>query len=436
MAEITVGLDIGTTAVKAVAADEDGRVLGRARVAHRVRVPAPDRLEHDADRVWRKGPGRALEALGVGSARAVSVVGMVPSVCAVSRGGRPRTPGLLYGDGRGRHEGGRAEAEGFLRWTAAAAPAAAGYWMAQAVANHALGGEAVVDTSVAASCSPLFSRETFTWDDEVVTRAGARVDQLPRVAGMGEAVGRVGDAVLDAGSVDALAEQIVAGAVDDGDVLVMCGTTLIVWAVTSGWPDASPLMTVPHMAAPGKALVGGPSNAGGLFLGWVARLLGAGQSATAGRVDPHAVPVWAPFPRGERSPFDDPARRASLHGLDLTHGPAAARRAAYEASGFVARRLVDRSGVVPRRVVVTGGGTRDEAWVQALADCTGLACDVAAVPEGAALGGAFLARMAAGLEGSLADAARWARTSRRVEPDPRWAGPVRERYESFSELAG
>jgi xylulokinase len=74
-------------------------------------------------------------------------------------------------------------------------------------------------------------------------------------------------------------------------------------------------------------------------------------------------------------------------------------------------------------------------WVQCLADCTGLPVDVVAIPEGGALGAAFLARLAAGLETSLADAARWARTDHRVEPDPAWAAPVAARYQRFLELA-
>ena len=62
LAEVTVGVDIGTTSVKALAVDGEGTVLRRARVPHGVRVPAPDRLEHDADRAWRAGVREAYEA--------------------------------------------------------------------------------------------------------------------------------------------------------------------------------------------------------------------------------------------------------------------------------------------------------------------------------------------------------------------------------------
>jgi xylulokinase len=72
--------------------------------------------------------------------------------------------------------------------------------------------------------------------------------------------------------------------------------------------------------------------------------------------------------------------------------------------------------------------------MQALADATGLPVEVSAVPEGAALGAAFLARMAAGRETSMADAARWAATERVVEPDPVWADAMADRYARFRDM--
>src|SRR5271155_2544011 len=62
--EVTMGIDIGPTAVKGGAADEDGRVVARARIPHELRVPTPDRLEHNADEAWRLGPLAAPEQLG------------------------------------------------------------------------------------------------------------------------------------------------------------------------------------------------------------------------------------------------------------------------------------------------------------------------------------------------------------------------------------
>ena len=436
--EVTIGIDIGSTAVKAVAADEDGNVIARTRIPHQLRVPAPGRLEHDAEVAWRNGPLAALERLGRPDARAVAVSAMVPSLTAVDRNGVPQTPGLLYGDSRGRVATPTAgigfmvgEAAEFLRWTAREAPAAAGYWPAPAVANYALGGEAVIDFATAFTTLPLF--DGTGWDAAQCADCGAPVDRMPRVEAPGAAVGVVHNSasVLAAGAIDATCEQMVAGADRDGDVLVLCGTTLIVWATIPEFREVPGLWTIPH-TAPGKCQIGGASNAGGLFLNWVDNLVAQADSSS---VDPGRVPVWSPYVRGERTPYHDPDRRAVLDGLDLAHDAASVRRAAYEASGFVVRQLIELGATRPKRIVATGGGTRLAPWMQAIADATGLPVEVSGVPEGAALGAAFLGRMAAGLESSPADAARWASTGHTVEPNPTWKAPMEDRYGRFLELA-
>ena len=435
--EVTLGVDIGTTAVKAVAADEDGRVVARTRIPHQLRVPEPDRLEHDADEAWRRGPLAALREIAGRDAKAVAVSAMVPSMTAVDSGGRPITPGLLYGDSRGRTATACAgeflagETAEFLRWTAREAPDAAGYWPAPAVANYALAGEAVIDVATASTAFPLF--DGTGWSAEGCADCGAPVNRMPKVAMMGAPAGRVTGTgtVLAAGAIDALCEQLVAGADREGDVLVLCGTTLIVWTTIPGANRVPGLWTIPHIAA-GKSQIGGASNAGGLFLNWVDRVVVPADSTTS---NPRRVPVWLPYVRGERTPLYDPNRRGVLDGLDLTHDGAALRRAAYEASAFVVRHLIELSGVSVSRVVATGGGSRVGPWMQAIADATGWPVQVSAVAEGAALGAAFLARMAVGLESSMSDAARWAATERVVEPDPAWAAATQDRYGRFLELA-
>jgi xylulokinase len=441
--DVTIGIDIGSTAVKAVAADEDGHVTARVRIPHQLRVPAPDQLEHDADEAWRRGPLAALDRLDCSRARAVAVAAMVPSLTAVDTAGRPVTAGLLYGDARGRVPGAvneRAqplpavgEATEFLRWTAATAPDAAGYWPAAAVANYALAGEPVIDSATAITSFPLF--DGTGWSPAACAECGVTVDRMPRVESFGMAAGQVQGtgSVLATGAVDALCEQLVAGADREGDVLVLCGTTLIVWTTISGSRQLPGLWTIPHTVA-GMSKIGGASNAGGLFLSWVDRVLAPGDP-TGEKLDPGRVPVWSPYIRGERTPFHEPDRRAVLDGLDLTHDAAFLRRAAYEASGFVVRHLIELSGAPVARIVAAGGGTRIQPWMQAIADATGWPVQVSAVAEGAALGAAFLGRMAVGLETSITDAARWARVERVVEPHPAWTSPVADRYRRFLELS-
>jgi len=150
------------------------------------------------------------------------------------------------------------------------------------------------------------------------------------------------------GTIDAFCDQIVAGADQVGDVLVIFGATLIVWVVTDTWVEAPGLWTVPH-TEPGRVLIGGPSNAGALFVDWARSLLRRTRTADAstdGRAgDPRRVPLWLPYLRGERVPFHDTSLRAGLFDLDITDGPSGISRAAYEASGFVVRNMVERCGI-------------------------------------------------------------------------------------------
>ena len=453
---VTVGVDVGTTSVKALAVDEKGQVVARSRVAHSVLAPEPDILRHDAKRAWRAGPRKAFEQVteqlaAEGSALAgVAVASMVPSMTAVNKQGVPVLPGLLYGDREGRADesqdgavlpiGAMPDAEGFLRWASTEVPDARGYWPCQGVATHAISGVPTIDTGVTASLGMLHTHGR--WNAEMLGGLGVAEEQMPDVAPMGQAAGTLpgSDAVFTGGTIDALCDQIVSGAVHPGDVLVIFGATLICWTVCDEWVVADGLISYPS-TTPERFLCGGPSNAGALFVDWARHLLrgtprpGPQREQLEPRLGrPDRVPVWLPYVRGERTPFEDPTLRSNIYGLDIGSGAEALERAAYEASGFVVRRMVERSGVKPTRIVASGGGSRVTAWMAAVADATNLPVDTVAVPEGAALGAAYFARLAAGLEDSLDDSTRWSAVGRTIEPDPAWVRAADVRFAKFSDL--
>lgn len=434
MTDVTIGVDIGTTSVKALAVDADGRVLARSRVPHDVHAPSADIFEHDADQAWRLGPQQAVRELGVSDPVALAVASMVPSITAVDDAGHPVIPGLLYGDHRGRTGDidptdllSSGETRAMLDWARRAAPEARGYWPAAAVAGVALGGAPAVDIGGGFALHPLWDMD---WQADKLAEIGLRPDQMAKVVlSPDEPAGRIGGTVQAAAMADAWAEATVAGADQPGDVLVILGTTLIVWIGIPEHRIVPGLWTVPHPYAQ-HTVLSAASNAGGMFVNWARRSL-AGATV---RLDPHGIPLWVPYLRGERSPMHDVTRRASLVDVDLSQDPPALMRAAYEASGFATRRLIELAETPTNRVILTGGGVHDEEWVQALADCTGKPVQIVAVPEGAALGAAYYARVAAGLD-TVADAGRWVRFEGHREPDPRWVGPCQERYERWRALA-
>lgn len=436
---VSVGIDIGTTSVKAVAVTPDGTIVARTRIPHELRAPDADTFEHDATAAWVDGVLAAWAAVAADRhVDAAMVSAMVPSLCGVDERGRPVTPGLLYGDGRGRtdHEGmaGMGESLGFAA-ALAHQPGVAALWPAQAVANHALCGAGTIDTSTAMTMTPLFTGTG--WDADHLDRIGLTDDRLPDFVVGGTTIGTRDGAAIGCGTIDALAEQDVGAATAPGDVMVICGTTLIPWALTTEWIEIDGLWTIPY-SVPGVIAVGGASNAGGLFIDSVRRLTGDPDPEAVLTVDPDNRPVWQPYIRGERTPFHDPTRRAHLHDIDSTHSPAAVMAAAYDAAAMVvrhhldlARAELDAAGTPPARIVAAGGGTRSAPWMQALADVTGLPVDVSAQPEGAALGAALGARVAAGLdvEGD------WRAVSHRVEPRDGHVAGAERRYIRFREEA-
>jgi xylulokinase len=460
---ITVGVDIGTTSVKALAIDENGEVVARSRVPHRILASEADQLRHDARRAWRSGPQKAvaevtaeLAAGGNGDVAGVSVASMVPSLTAVNARGVPTLPGLLYGDFEGRQPAeaadvggadddpgalqGMPDAEGFIRWAHDLAPDAAGYWPCQAVANYALAGVPAIDTGVTSSMGELHVGGQ--WNGDLLRAIGVDLSQLPEVFPIATAAGTLPDTdtVFTGGSIDAMCDQIVAGATEPGDVHVIFGATLIVWVIGDEWLQVPGFISYPH-TTPDRFVLGGPSNAGALFVDWARTLLrdaprpGPARELLEPRLGaPDRVPIWLPYLRGERTPFNDHTLRSNLYGLDIGSGAEALERAAFEASGFVIRRMIDAAGIPTRRVVASGGGSRVTAWMAAVADATNLPVEAVSVPDGAARGAAYLARMAAGLETSLSDAARWGAVGRRIEPDPAWVKATESRYQTFCEL--
>ena len=451
MAHVTVGIDIGTTSVKAVAADANGEIVARTRIGHRLIAPTSDRFEHDPQAAWIDGVLAGWTTVSEGHEVAgVCVSAMVPSLCGVNKGGEPVTGGLLYGDARGRYQPvdatsqsqqvpatGFGEVAGFASWLAAQ-PGVAALWPAQAVANHALCGVGAIDTSTAMTMAPLFGIEG--WDTEVLEMLGVKPSQLPLTCPgqtpiprntSGGATSIIGaTTAISGGTIDALAEQTVADAHAIGDVLVVCGTTLIIWGLTNEWREVEGLWTIPY-AVDNRIAIGGASNAGGLFVDRVRSMIGDVNEADLLDANAADLPVWIPYLRGERTPWHDPGRRAELLKLGLNHGPVEITAAAYEAAGFVVRHHLDLANISPQRIVAAGGGIQSNAWMQALADCTNLGVDVSVHPEGAALGAAFAARVCAGLKADSSESRRWARISHRVEPRVVAAEAADGRYQHF-----
>ena len=356
--ELTVGIDIGTSSVKAVAADADGNVV--ARVAHPARLL---RAEPAALRARRRGrvarTGRAARSprSATSTPRGVSVAAMVP---VADRGRRRRRPVRARPALRRRtRPPGPASAPARRGRRARAVPALA----RRATARRArlLDGAGRREPRAHGPAGDLDDRRGSTdaavrldggWDAALLAACGARVEQMPELGISGQPLGEVtghAGCVLEGGTIDAMAEQIVAGADDVGDVLVILGTTLIVWAVV---PDLVRRLAVllacrtPRPAGSGLSAVRATRAA---CSSTGRRACSAGDGRRRRALTPRNVPIWVPYPRGERVPLQRRRRAAPSSSISISRtARAAIRRAAFEASGFVTRRMIDaRAGSGP-----------------------------------------------------------------------------------------
>ena len=336
---VTVGIDIGTSSVKAIAADDDGNVVARSRIPHDFSraEPAALRARRARSRGTTVRSARSTRS-ATSNPRAVSVAAMVPSLTAVDDDGVPVTPGLLYGDERGHQaersdQPERGELAQFLQLAGAASgpTRAATGWRRPSRTTRSSGEPVDLDRS---SPRPRARSSTGSgWDADAARRRAARAStRCPTIGppgqALGEVIGRPG-CVLEGGTIDAFAEQLVAGADDVGDVLVICGTTLIVWAVMPERGRRPRLLR--DAAHRGGHVPRRRSEQRGRPLPQL------GDRAARRRRRARSIP------RAFRSGFRTraasacrsriPTRRGQLVDLDLTHGPAAARRAALEATG-------------------------------------------------------------------------------------------------------
>ncbi len=176
------------------------------------------------------------------------------------------------------------DAVGFLRWTAAEAPGAHGYWPAQAVATNSLSGHPVMDTMVAVTLADL--HQGGQWNEELLHQMGAQVAQMPDVAFTGHAAGTM--KLPRPRRERAPARQWWPAAPS-----TPCATRS--WPAPSrsatsssssaplsssgrsseDWVEVPGLWTVPH-TVPDRILIGGPSNAGALFVDWARTVLRPG----------------------------------------------------------------------------------------------------------------------------------------------------------------
>jgi xylulokinase len=474
--ESLLGIDIGTSATKAVLARPDGSVIAQAERPHRLSLPRPGWVEHDAETTWWSDVVDVcaeLAPVAAGGLQGICVSGIGPCVLLCDDRTNPLRPALLYGiDTRAEAEVreleerlGRADildrggsvlssqaAGPKLLWLSRNEPEvwqrAARWYMASSFVVARLTGAYVLDHHSASQSDPLYDLEAGGWADDWAAEVAPGL-RLPELVWPSDQVGSVTDAAAHAtglpqgtpvvaGTIDAWAEAFSAGVRRPGELMLMYGSSMFGIRVVEGATREPLLWTTEGTERGTRTLAAGMSTAGSLTA-WARELAGAPSwdelIAEAAAVPPGSDGLLLlPYFAGERTPIYDPHARGVLAGLTLKHARGALLRSVYEGIAFGTRQMLELfegAAGAPGRIVAVGGGTRSPLWLQIVSDVSGRSQLVPELAVGASYGDALLAAIGVGLVPVETD---WARTTATVTPNEGDSATYEQLFELYGRL--
>jgi len=430
--DVYIGLDLGTSGLKAVALAASGAILARASAAYPTHRSVAGSAEQDTGD-WRRAAVHVLVQLGevipAGRWRAIGLSGMIPTLVTLDPDDQPNGPAITWQDSRAddlgeafRERCGPAELYRLTgQWVdgryllpmfgriARADPGRAAATATIASAKDYLfawlTGELATDPSTAAGYGS-YELATGTWNTDCLAAANltARAPGAPGAPGppgvpcgprlpavhpcttsrplRAQAAARLDCRPIPVvlGAADSVLGALGLGVREPGQVAYIAGTSNVILGVTDRLVlDPSHRFLVTPLAEPGRWGVEMDLLATGSAITWLAGLLGgnltaAGLVELAARTDPAHAPVLLPYlSPGEQGALWDPRLSGALVGLDLSHGREHLARALVNGIVLESRRclaVLDEIGGFGRAVEVAGGSAADPSFRADLADAT------------------------------------------------------------------
>ncbi len=460
-----VGVDVGTTGVKAVAISAAGEVLARAEEAYPLSTPEPGWAEQDPDD-WVRATEAALGRLAV-EPEGIGLSGQMHGLVCLDAERRVLRPAILWNDQRTGPQCAEIESRvglerlvaltgnralpGFtapkLLWVREHEPGVysrvAHVLLPKDYVRLRLTGELATDVADA-SGTLLLDVGARRWSEEVVAALELDPAWLPPLLESPEVSGTTRDGVpVAAGAGDQAAGAIGVGVDRPGPLSIVLGTSGVVFAALPAFAHDSEgrAHAFCHAVPGGWHAMGVMLSAAG-SLAWLRQLLAAPYDELLAEAERAAAGVegvlFAPYLSGERTPHADPDARAAFTGLSLRHDRGALARAVLEGVAFGLRdslELLRELDVVAEVGRISGGGARSELWTRIVASALGLPLERTAVEEGAAFGAALLGGVAAQTFADVHEAvAACVHVRGTVEPVADWVELYRDGYERFRML--
>ncbi len=492
--EYLLGVDIGTYSSKGVLVDNaTGETIAMYTVEHSLSMPKPGWVEHDPDKVWW---GEFVEIcrqlitqskIDPGQIKGIGTSAIGPCVLPIGASGKPLRQAILYGiDTRSFKEIEELEqaigkekifnTAGSHLSTQAAGPKV--LWIknnepevykrtkyfltSQAYIVYKLTRQATIDIYTAGGYAPLIDNIKYEWSAEMAKYV-APLDTMPKLFWSCEVVGGVtpeaaketglaeGTPVIT-GTTDAAAEAISAGVADIGDMMMMFGSSIFFILKTEKLAPTEHFWSSNWLEKGTYAFLGGMSTAGSLTRWFrdnlapveVAAQNASGENAYAAMAKMLTQsPLGAnglialPYFEGERTPLHDPNAKGVLFGLTLKHTRADIYRAILEGVSFGIRHNVDSmraEGVVPKRILGVGGGTKNLEWMQMVSDIANIEMVIPEQQIGASYGDAFMAGVGVGKFKNLSEITKWVKSKHNIKPNADRNKKYEPLYKIYREL--
>lgn len=430
-----LGIDLGTSAVKAVLVAEDGRLCAAGQASLALQVPEPLAAEQSASAWWSATQAAVRACLERAPGAAVAGVGLTGqkhALLLLDEKGQPLAPARLWADGRAASETRtlRERIPDLARRTGA--PALPGYllpkwlrllaWEPDVLARTAhllfakdwlrlcLTGSLATDPTEA-SASQLWQPGRSRWNADRCRTLGIDPAWLPVVVPSNERSGVVTEEAAEVtglpagipvvgGAGDNEAAALACGAVDPGVVAVILGTSGTVVATATRRGRVGGLVWGRHVTRRGLAATGTTLSAG-RAIDWARRAFLPATMDVAEALElafgvaiEEALPTFVPALVGERSPEPDEHARGAFLGLEPGHEAPQLLRAVVDGVSATLGQIVDLlrgSGVPVEELRFTSGGAASQAWRQAIAAAARTSGRLAGQREGPARGAALLA---------------------------------------------
>lgn len=482
MPKYFIGIDVSTTASKAVVIDETGEVVATQGYPHDLSTPKPLWSEQDPHEWWQ-ATSRALrdvlKEVDANDVAAIGLTGQMHGLTPMDENGDVVRPAILWNDQR---SGAQCEEitekvgektlyqtigsillPGFtapkIRWLKQNEPESYAkirhVLLPKDYVRYRLSGAYVADVADGSGFG-LMSIGERTWSDKMLEAFEIPREWLPELCESPEVSAHVSEQAAEetglkpgtpivGGAGDQPAGGVGSGIVKDGMVSMSIGTSGVAYAnnhVYSPEPDGR-LHTFCG-PVPGEYMHMGVmlSAAGGLR--WFHDEIAGGRGYDEINHLVEETPIgargllFAPYMTGERNPHPDPLARGAFVGLTLRHGIAEMARAVMEGVAFGMRdqlELLRAQGIEPQDAVISGGAAKSPVWRQMVTDIMGIPMYTVNTTEGAAFGAAILAAVGAGAYPDVPSAtAEMVRKVDQTDPNPAAVQVYEELYPAYQGL--